>query len=43
MQGCMNFEASREAEFLEVFVSGLEGLRLVGPELVLGNVFDEIF
>ena len=42
-QGFMNFEALREAEFLEVFVSGLEGLRLVGPELVLGNVFDEIF
>jgi transposase len=42
-QGILNFEVQREEEFVNVFMSGLEGLRLVGPELVLGKIFDEIF
>jgi transposase len=42
-QGVLNFEAKEEAVFIEVFMSGLEELRLVGPELVLGKIFDEIF
>lgn len=41
-QSLMNFEIRREEALIDVFVSGLEGLKLVGPELVLGKVFDEI-
>lgn len=43
MQGVLNFDVNRESDFIDLFMSGLEGLRLVGPELVLGKVFDEIF
>ena len=36
------FDQDKEHEFLDVFFKSIEELRLVGPELVLGKLFDEI-
>jgi transposase len=37
-----NFEVGREAELVELFFEGIQEIRLVGPELVLGKLFDAI-
>lgn len=41
-QKLINFDNGRERELVELFFDGLDQLRLVGPELLLGKIFDEI-
>jgi transposase len=41
-QSPLNFEIDREEALIEMFVSGLGKMRLVGPELIIGKIFDEI-
>lgn len=36
------FEDGKENELLDIFFKGIEDLRLMGPELLLGKIFDEI-
>lgn len=36
------FEASKEKELLELFYEGIKDVSLVGPELLLGRIYDEI-
>lgn len=36
------FNQDKEQEFLDVFFNNIEDFKLVGPELVLGKLFDEI-
>jgi transposase len=36
------FHHDKEHEFLDVFFNNIEDLRLVGPELILGKIFNEI-
>lgn len=38
----LNFEQNREQEFLHTFFEGIESFSLIGPELLLGKLFDEI-
>ena len=37
-----NFDKDREKELVELFFHHIEGMELVGPELLLGKLFDEI-
>ena len=37
-----NFEVLKEQELFNLFFSGIKELRLLGPELLLGKLFDEI-
>lgn len=37
-----NFDQKREEELVELFYSGVKSIRLMGPELLLGKIFDEI-
>ncbi len=41
-QSDLNFDAKNEQQLVDLFFSGIKGLRLVGPELLLGKIFDEI-
>jgi transposase len=36
------FETDKEKEFVDTFFHGIEDFKLVGPELVLGKLFDEV-
>lgn len=36
------FNQEQEEEFLKIFYDGIEGFSLVGPDLILGQLFDEI-
>ena len=36
------FERTKELEFVDTFVESLDSMSLVGPELLLGKIFDEI-
>ena len=36
------FDQDKEREFINVFFNNIEELKLIGPELVLGKLFDEI-
>ncbi len=38
----LNFEVQKEKEVFNLFFKGIKELRLVGPELLLGKLFDEI-
>ncbi len=38
----INFDALKEKELVDVFFNRIEGVSLIGPELVLGKLFDEI-
>ncbi len=38
----INFDALKEEELVDVFFNRIEGVSLIGPELVLGKLFDEI-
>lgn len=38
----LNFDKDREKELIELFFHHIEGIELVGPELLLGKLFDEI-
>jgi transposase len=37
-----NFEIGRESELVDMFFDGINEIRLVGPELVLGKLFDAV-
>jgi len=37
-----NFDVDKEKELVDMFFSGIQQIRLVGPELVLGKLFDGI-
>ncbi len=41
-QNEFNFDQKREEELVELFYSGVKSIRLIGPELLLGKIFDEI-
>lgn len=36
------FNKDQEQEFLDVFLNNIEDFKLIGPELILGKLFDEI-
>lgn len=38
----INFDALKEQELVEVFFNRIEAVSLIGPELLLGKLFDEI-
>jgi len=38
----LNFNIDREKELIDLFLKGIDKIRLVGPELILGKLFDEI-
>ena len=38
----LNFNVDREKELIDLFFKGIDKIRLVGPELILGKLFDEI-
>ena len=41
-QQSLNFDIENEKELVELFFNGIKSLRLLGPELLLGRIFDEI-
>lgn len=38
----LNFNVDKEKELIDLFFKGIDKIRLVGPELILGKLFDEI-
>lgn len=41
-QSSINFNIENERVLIDMFFNGLDAIRLVGPELLLGKLFDEI-
>lgn len=41
-QSAINFEIENERVIIDLFFNGIDAIRLVGPELLLGKLFDEI-
>lgn len=41
-QSKINFEIENERVIIDLFFKGIDSIRLVGPELLLGKLFDEI-
>lgn len=41
-QSILPFDKSLELEFVDTFMSSLDSMELIGPELLLGKIFDEI-
>lgn len=41
-QRSINFEISKEKELIDLFFNSIDGVHLVGPEMILGKLFDEI-
>lgn len=41
-QQSINFDQAKEQQVLDLFFEGIQSIRLVGPELLLGKLFDEI-
>lgn len=41
-QHFFNFDLQQERQLVDLFFNGIESLRLIGPELLLGKLFDEI-
>jgi transposase len=41
-QSTINFEIEKERAVIDLFFKGIEAIRLAGPELLLGKLFDEI-
>lgn len=41
-QQAFNFDVSKEKELFDIFFDGIENISLVGPELLLGRIYDEI-
>jgi transposase len=41
-QSTINFEIEKEHVILDLLFNGLDSIRLIGPELLLGKLFDEI-
>jgi hypothetical protein len=42
MQSTINFEIEKERAVIDLFFKGIDAIRLAGPELLLGKLFDEI-
>jgi transposase len=42
MQSTINFEMEKERAVIDLFFKGIDVIRLAGPELLLGKLFDEI-
>ena len=38
----INFNSEKEKDLLDIFFHSIEGLKLLGPELLLGKLFDQI-
>ena len=38
----INFDLNKEQDFVYTFLNGIENFELVGPEMLLGKIFDEI-
>jgi hypothetical protein len=41
-QSAINFEIANERSVIDLFFNGIDSIQLVGPELLLGKLFDEI-
>lgn len=41
-QQSINFDVSKELELIDIFFNRIEAVALVGPELLLGKLFDQI-
>jgi transposase len=41
-QSLLSFDQSLELQFVDTFMNSLDSMELVGPELLLGKIFDEI-
>lgn len=41
-QPSLQFDIAQERAIVELFFNGIEQIRLIGPELILGKLFDEI-
>lgn len=41
-QGALNFEVDNEKVFVDTFFNGINDFKLLGPELILGKLFDQI-
>ena len=41
-QSSINFEIEKERSVIDLFFKGINAIQLVGPELLLGKLFDEI-
>ena len=41
-QASLNFDVKQEKAIVDLFFEGIRDVRLVGPELLLGKLFDEI-
>lgn len=41
-QSAINFDLERERVIIDLFFKGIDSIRLIGPELLLGKLFDEI-
>lgn len=41
-QGQFNFEIDKEKDLIETFFNSIEDYKLLGPELLLGKIFDEV-
>ena len=41
-QGRLNFEIEKERTLSDMFFTGIHEIRMIGPELLLGKLFDEI-
>jgi transposase len=41
-QSAINFEIEKERALIDLFFNGIKSVRLIGPELLLGKLFDEI-
>src|SRR3990172_7881465 len=41
-QGQFNFEINKEKQLIDTFFNSIEDFNLLGPELLLGKIFDEI-
>lgn len=39
---CLMFDKSAELDFVDSFINCIEGFSLIGPELLLGKIFDDI-
>lgn len=41
-QSLLPFDQSLELQFVDTFMNSLDSMELIGPELLLGQIFDEI-
>lgn len=41
-QSSLNFDQNKEIEFVDTFIESIESISLIGPELLLGKIYEEI-